>query len=150
MGFTVVLWLTSPVTAPPGVAVLADAVVSDATGLMAAVQTAGLRGSPDVKGAIEGLTRIDNQRVTIKGWAVDRTGSNSPLTIIAFAGGAHALTTVTTGPRKDVGQMFGLSDSATRHVSFAATFTCGPGQNLVVVAVTAGNTYSQFRSLACP
>ncbi len=144
------LWLTSPVTAPPGVAVLAGATVSDATGLMAAVQTAGLRGSPDVKGAIEGLKRIDNQRVTIKGWAVDRTAPSSPLTIIAFAGGAHALTTLTNGPRKDVAQMFGLSGAAARNVSFEATFACGAGQNLVVVAVTPDSTYSQFRSLACP
>lgn len=117
---------------------------------MAAVQTAGLRGSPDVKGAIEGLKRIDNQRVTIKGWAVDRTAPSYPLTIIAFAGGAHALTTATIGPRKDVAQMFGLSGAAARNVSFEATFTCGAGQNLVVVAVAPDSTYSQFRSLACP
>ena len=72
LGFAVVLWLTGPVAAPPAVAILASATVSDATALMAAVQTAGLRGAPDVKGAIEGLKRIDNERVTIKGWAVDQ------------------------------------------------------------------------------
>ena len=108
------LWLTGPVAAPPAVAILASATVSDATALMAAVQTAGLRGAPDVKGAIEGLKRIDNERVTINGWAVDRTASSRQLTIIAFAGGPHALTTVTNGPRKDVAQMFGLSDAAAR------------------------------------
>jgi hypothetical protein len=149
-GFAAVLWLTSPVTPPPGVAILAGATVSDATGLMAAVQTAGLRGTPDVKGAIEGLKRIDNERVTIKGWAVDKTASSPALTIMAFAGGPHVLTTATSGPRKDVAQMFGLSDAAARNVSFEATFPCGPGQNLVVVAVTTDGTYSQFRSLVCP
>ena len=150
LGFAVVLWLTGPVAAPPAIAILASATVSDATALMAAVQTAGLRGAPDVKGAIEGLKRIDNERVTIKGWALDRTASSPQLTIIGFAGGPHVLTTVTNGPRKDVAQMFGLSDAAARNVSFETTFTCNPGQNLVVVAVTAENTYSQFRSLACP
>jgi hypothetical protein len=150
LGFAVVFWLTSPPAASHGAAILAHATVSDAPGLMAAVQTAGLRGSPDVKGAIEGLARIDNERVTIKGWAVDRTAAGAPLTIVAFAGGPHVLTTVTSGPRKDVARMFGLSDAAARNVSFEAGFTCGRGQNLVVVAVTADSTYSQFRSLACP
>jgi hypothetical protein len=150
LGFAVVLWLTGPVTPPPAVAILANATVSDGAALMAAVQTAGLRGAPDVKGAIEQLKRIDKERVTIKGWAVDRTASSSQLTIIAFAGGPHVLTTVTSGPRKAVAQMFGLSDAAARNVSFEAAFTCSPGQNLVVVAVTAENSYSQFRSLACP
>ena len=117
---------------------------------MAAVQTAGLRGTPDVKGAIDGLKRIDNARVTIRGWAVNKTASSSSLTIMAFAGGPHVLTTPTNGPRKDVAQMFGLSDAAARNVSFEATFPCGPSQNLVVVAITADGTYSQFGSLVCP
>ena len=150
LGFAVVLWLTGPVAAPPAVAILASATVSDATALMAAVQTAGLHGAPDVKGAIEELKRIDKEHVMIKGWAVDRTASSHQLTIIAFAGGPHVLTTVTSGPRTDVAQMFGLSSAAARNVSFETTFTCHPSQNLVVVAVTAENTYSQFRSLACP
>jgi hypothetical protein len=150
LAFTVVLWLTGPLPPPPGVSILASATVSDATSLMAAVQTAGLRGAPDVKGAIESITRIDDERVTIKGWAVDKSGSSPQLTIIAFAGGTHALTTVTNGPRKDIAQMFALSGAGARNVSFEASFACGPGQNLLVVAVSYDHTYSQFRSLACP
>jgi hypothetical protein len=150
LSFAVVLWLTGPVAPPPGVAILASATVSDATSLMAAVQTAELRGSSDVRGAIEGLKRIDDKRVTINGWAADTTASSPSLTIIGFAGGHHALTAVTDGPRKDVARMFGLSDAGARNVSFEATFACVPGQNLVVVAVTPDRTYSQFRSLVCP
>lgn len=150
LAFTVVLWLTRPDATPPGVAALATATVSDATSLMAAVQTAGLRGALDLRGAVESLKRIDNERVTIKGWAVDRNASSSSLTIVAYAGGPHVLTTATNEPRKEVAEMFGLSDAAARNVSFEATFTCGSGQNLVVLAVTADRTYSQFRSLVCP
>jgi hypothetical protein len=145
-----VLWLTSPAAPPPGIGILTSASVSDPTTLMAAVQTAGLRGTPDLKGAIEGIKRIDNERVTIKGWAVDKTASNSWLTIIAFAGGPHVLTTMTNGARKDVAQMFGLSDAAAGNVSFEATFKCDKGETLMVVAVASDRTYSQFRSLACP
>ena len=150
MGFAVVLWLTSPVTAPPGVAILTNATVSDVTSLMAAVQTAGLRGTSDVKGAIEGIKRTDNERVTIKGWAVDTTASSSSLTIVAFAGGPHVLTTTTTGARKDIAQILGLSDAGARNISFEGSFACGPGKNIIVVAVTSDRTYSQFRSLVCP
>jgi len=150
LAFGIALWLTSPVEAPPGVTILANSTVSDATGLMAAVQTAGLRGTSDVKGAIEGLKRTDDQRMTLSGWAVDRTASSPSLTIIAFAAGRHAMTAVTNGQRKDVAQMFGLSDASARSVSFEATLACSPGQNLIVVAVTADRRYSQFRSLTCP
>jgi hypothetical protein len=117
---------------------------------MAAVQTAGLRGTSDVKGVIESLSRIDDQRVTVTGWAVDRTASSPWLTIIAFAGGRHAMTAVTNGPRKDVAQMLGLSDASARSVAFEATVACSPNQNLIIVAITADRTYSQFRSLTCP
>ena len=135
---------------PPEVAVLASAPVSDATSLMAAVQTAGLRGTSEVKGAIEGLERVDAERVKLSGWAVDKTASSPSLTIVAFAGGRHAMTAVTSGPRKDVARMFGLSDADARDVSFETTLACGSGQKLIVVAVTADRTYSQFGSLACP
>jgi hypothetical protein len=148
LAFAVAFWLTSPAIAPPGLAALASASVSDAAGLMAAVQTAGLRGAPGVRGAIEALKRIDSERVTIKGWAVDRTAPGSQLTIIAFSGGTRVLTTITSGARSDVAQM--LPNGNAQNVSFDASFSCNRGQNLVIVAVTPDNTYSQFRSLACP
>lgn len=150
LGFVVVLWLTSPVALPPGVAILTSASVSDASSLMAAVQAANLRGTPDVRGAIEEIKRLDNERVTIKGWAVDATASGSLLTVIAFAGGTHALTTATSGPRMDVAQIFGLSGGNAAKMSFQAVFACKPGEKLVVIAVTSDRTYSHFRSLVCP
>ncbi|QWG24756.1 hypothetical protein KMZ93_07660 [Bradyrhizobium sediminis] len=150
LGFVVVLWLTSPVALPPGVAILISASVSDASSLMAAVQAANLRGTPDVRGAIEEIKRLDNERATIKGWAVDATASDSLLTVIAFAGGTHALTTVTSGPRMDVAQIFGLSGANAAKLSFHGVFACKPGEKLIVIAVTPDRTYSHFRSLVCP
>ncbi|QWG17308.1 hypothetical protein KMZ68_20400 [Bradyrhizobium sediminis] len=150
LGFVAVLWLTSPAALPPGVAILTSASVSDASSLMAAVQAANLRGNPDVRGAIEEIKRLDNERVTIKGWAIDATASGSLLTVIAFAGGTHALTTATSGPRMDAAQIFGLSGANAAKMSFHGVFACKPGEKLVVVAVTSDRTYSHFRSLACP
>ena len=151
-GFIAVLWLTEPGPAPhtPAIMILTNAAVSDAASLMAAVQTAGLRGTPDVKGSIEEITRLDNGHVSIKGWVTDTTASGSPLTVIAFAGGNHALTTVTNGARADVAKMLGLAYASAANMSFQGTFACRPGQKIIVIAVTSGAAYSQFRSLACP
>jgi hypothetical protein len=151
-GFIAVLWLTDPAPAPhtPAIMILTNAAVADSASLMAAVQTAGLRGTPDVKGSIEEITRLDNGRVSIKGWVTDTTAPGSPLTVIAFAGGNHALTTVTNGARADVAKMLGLADASAANMSFQGAFACRPGQNIIVIAVTSGTAYSQFRSLACP
>jgi hypothetical protein len=150
LAFLVALWLTAPNQLAPGVATLIGETVSDATTLMAAVQTAGLRGTSDVKGAIEEINRLDDQRVTIKGWALDATASSSPLTVIVFAGGRHVLTATTIGARMDITRVLGLSNADATNASFENTFGCRPGAKLVVVAVTSDRRYSQFRSLACP
>lgn len=152
LGFVVVLWLTEPAMPPlaPGATILANATVSDATSLMGAVQTAGLRGAPDVKGAIEEMKRLDNERVTIKGWAVDTAAAETAMTVLGFAGGIHAFTTVTSGANKDVAQTLGLSQTSAPNVAFQGTFKCGQGQKLVVVAITPDRRYGHFRSITCP
>jgi hypothetical protein len=152
LSFVAVLWLTAPVTAPPAPAImiLTNAAVSDATSLMAAVQTAGLRGTEDVKGAIEEIRRLDNDRLTIKGWVTDTTASGSALTVLAFAGGHHVLTTVTNGTRADIAKMLGLAGASQANMAFQGAFACKPGEKVIVIAVTSRAAYSQFRSLACP
>src|SRR5262249_59380802 len=97
LGFVGTLWLTGPAPRAPAISILTSAAVSDAASLMAAVQTARLRGTPDVKGSIEEITRLDKGGVSIKGWVTDTTASGSALTVIAFAGGNHVFTTGTKG-----------------------------------------------------
>jgi hypothetical protein len=152
LGFIAVLWLTGPVTPPdtPAIMSLTNATISDAASLMAAVQTAGLRGSPDVKGAVEEIKRLDNERAAINGWVTDTTAPGSVLTVIAFAGGHHVLTMVTNGARVDIAKMLGLADASAANMSFQGAFACRPGERIIVVAVTPRTAYSQFRSLACP
>lgn len=148
LAFFAVLWLTKGEPLPPEAAILANATVLDATSLMAAVQTAGLRGTTDIKGAIEEIRRIDTERVTIRGWAAD-AASASPLTVIVYAGRAHVLA-ATDDVKGSVARLVGLSDGATTRTSFNGTFVCARGEKLQIVAVAAGRRYSQFRSLACP
>jgi hypothetical protein len=152
LSFVAVLWLTGPVAAPPAreMAILTNATVSNGTSLMAAVQTAGLRGTLDVKGEIEEIKRLDSDGVTIKGWATDTTASGSALTIVAFAGGRHVLTTATKGTRAALAKMLGVADASQTDMSFQGEFACRAGEKVIVIAVTAGAGYSQFRSLDCP
>jgi hypothetical protein len=117
---------------------------------MAAVQTAGLRGTADVRGAIEDIKRLDNDHVTIKGWVRDGTTSGSALTIVAFAGGNHVLTTATEGARSEIAKMLRLADASTPNMPFQGTFACRAGERIFVIAVTSESAYSQFRSLSCP
>lgn len=148
LAFAAALWLTAPrSTAPDVVAVLANATVSDSASLMAAVQTAGLRGAADIKGAIEEVKRIDSERVVIRGWASD-AASGAPLAIIVFAGKAHVVAS-TDDFSSGFMRLVGLSGAATT-TPFRGTFGCTRGEKLYVVAVTAEGRYSQFRSLACP
>jgi hypothetical protein len=148
LSFAGAMWLTEPVAAPQEVQVLASAIVSDAGGLMGAVQAAGLGWTSDIKGAIETLNRVDDGHVAANGWAFDVTRANPQLTIIVFAGGHYALTVPTIGPRDNVAPIFGLSDA--KNASFEARFACKPGENLVFIAVTRHHTYSQFPARVCP
>jgi hypothetical protein len=151
-GFVLVLWLTAPVAPPmaPGLTLLTNATVSDVTSLMAAVQTAGLSGTSDVKGAIEEIKRLDAERVTIKGWVADATASGASQAIVAFAGGHHALTTAAGDARFDITRTFSSSDQSATNMSFQGGFACRSGEKLIVVAVTSDRRYSQFRTLVCP
>jgi len=150
LGFIAVLWFTNPVTTPltSAIRILTSAAVSDAASLMVAVQTAGLRGNPDVKGAIEEIKRLDTERVSLKGWVTDAAASGASLTVVAFAGGTHVLTTVTSGTHAVLGRIFGVPEAA--NMSFQGVFACTAGDKIVVIAVTSARTYSQFRSLVCP
>ena len=150
LGFVGTLWLTRPAPPAPAISILTNAAVSDAASLMVAVQTARLHGTPDVKGSIEEITRLDKGGVSIKGWVTDTTASGSALTVIAFAGGNHVLTTVTKGARADVAKMLGMADASGANMSFQGGFACRPGEKIIVIAVTSSAAYSQFRSLACP
>jgi hypothetical protein len=151
IGVFLVLWLTEPeAPSPPGVRVMANSSVSDSTTLMAAVQTAALRGTLDVKGAVDQVKRAAKGKVTLRGWVTDIAAGGSPLTVMAFAAGKHVLTTTTKGERRDIAQALGLSERAAANLSFEGTLSCDRGQKLIVVAITRNNTYGHFGSLVCP
>jgi hypothetical protein len=137
-----------PLTA--AMTMLAGSTVSDLGSLMTAVKAAGLKGTPDVRGAIDEITRLHNDQVSLKGWAAEVAGGPSPLTVMVFVEGKNKLTMETDGRRPDVTDALGLSGNAAADVAFEGNVTCSRGQKLIVVAITRSDVYGQFGSRLCP
>jgi hypothetical protein len=151
VSFVTAMRLIKPAMPPtPAMTTLAGATISDLGRLMAAVKAAGLRGTPDVKGAIDEIIRLDNDHATLKGWAADVSGSGSPLAVMVFVGGRNTLTMETAGRRPEVAAALGLSDAASANISFQGNLTCTRGQKLIVVAVAPSDVYGHFGTRLCP
>jgi len=139
------------VSGTAAVSALMRAEVSNTRLLLAAIKAAGLKGTINVKGAIDGLKRLDASRVAISGWAAQIGNSGAALTVLMFVDGKAALATRTTGRHPDVISALGASDApGAENVSFAGTAPCARGQKLIVVAVTDDNTYGYFGTRHCP
>jgi hypothetical protein len=150
ISFVAALRLSEPARTPtPAMMTLAGATIPDLRRLMAAVKTAGLRGTPDVKGAIDEITRLDIDHVTLKGWAADISGS-APLAVMVFVDGRNTLTMDTAGGRPEVASELGLSGVASANISFEANLVCSRGQKLIVVAVAPRDVYGHFGARLCP
>lgn len=151
VSFVGALRLTEPARTPtPAMMTLTGATIPDLRRLMAAVKTAGLRGTPDVKGAIDEITRLDIDHVTLKGWAADVSGSGAPLAVMVFVDGRNTLTTDTAGGRSEIANALGLTDAASANISFQADLVCSRGQKLIVVAVAPRDVYGHFGTRLCP
>lgn len=129
---------------------LAGATITDLGRLMAAVKAAGLKGTPDVKGGIDEITRLDDDHVTLKGWAAEISGSGSPLAVMVFVDGRNTLTMETDGRRPDIAETLGLSDAASANMAFQGKLTCSRGHKLIVVAVARSDLYGHFGTRTCP
>jgi|HubBroStandDraft_6_1064221.scaffolds.fasta_scaffold687369_1 hypothetical protein len=151
VSFVVAMLMTKPARPPTAaMATLAGSTISDLSGLMSAVKNAGLRGTPDVKGGIDPLTRRDNDQVTLKGWAAEISGGDAPLAVMVFVDGRYNLTMETSGGRPDIAASLGLSDAASANISFQGTLTCGRGQKLIVLAIAQSGVYGHFGTRLCP
>ena len=129
---------------------LSGSAILDLKTLMGAVKVAGLKGSPDVKGAIDEVTRIDNDQIALRGWAVDIGNSHEPLTMMVVVDGHNRLTMEANGRRDAAVNVAGLAASDAANVAFAGRLKCGKGQKLIVVAVAQNDTYGHFGSRSCP
>jgi hypothetical protein len=151
VSFVAAMLLIKPAR-PPTTAMmrLSGSSISDLKTLMGAVKVAGLKGSPDVKGAIEEVARIDNDQIALRGWAVDIGNTQEPLTVMTFVDGHNSLAMEANGRRDAAVNVAGLAASDATNVAFAGRLKCGKGQKLIVVAVAQNDTYGHFGSRTCP
>jgi hypothetical protein len=148
--FTTLL-LTEPHPTTAAVVALMQAQISSTHSLLTAVKAAGLRGSPNVKGMIDEVKRLNDREVAISGWAAEIGNSSTPLTVLAFVDGKVVFAMRTSGRHRDVVSVLGASDAPeAANVSFQGTAPCARGQQLIVIAVTDGNSYGHFGNLHCP
>jgi len=152
LSFLVTLQLTKPAKPPgPAVAAMSKSTVSDQRTLIAAIRAAGLKGSPNVKGAIDEIARLDDSRVSITGWAGEAGSGGTPLDILIFVDGDNRMRTRTEGRHTGATGGLGLSDAATaQDVSFQGALACSRGQKLLVVAIAESGNYGYFSPRPCP
>ena len=145
------LLLTEPQPTTAAVVALMQAQITNTHSLLTAIKAAGLRGSPNVKGTIDEVKRLNDSQVAIAGWAAEIGNSSTPLTVLAFVDGKAVLAMRTSGRHPDVVSVLGASDAPeAANVSFQGTARCAHGQKLIVIAVTDGNSYGHFGARDCP
>ena len=152
ISFFTTLYLIEPhLPRTAAVVALMQAQITDTHSLLTAIKAAGLRGSPNVKGTIDGVKRLNDSQVAIAGWAAEIGNSSTPLTVLAFVDGKVALAMRTSGRHPDVVSVLGASDAPNAaNVSFQGTARCAHGQMLIVIAVTDANSYGHFGARNCP
>jgi phospholipid methyltransferase len=148
------LWLTDlaiEAMEEPGIRTeaFARASVRSRASLLAAARKAGLRRS-NVAAIVDEIRRIEDDRVSIRGWAAEIGGNGSSLTILGFIDGANVFRTKTFGERPDVTRVLKLSALAGRNVAFEGTLTCHRGQKLLIAATTVSNRYVLLNARSCP
>src|SRR5262249_44370443 len=83
--FFIALWLTEP-EAPPQR--LEDQRILHYNDLPTAAQNVGLRYSEQMKGSVNGFSRINEREVKVGGWVVDPLGDFTPLKVFVFLNGS--------------------------------------------------------------
>jgi hypothetical protein len=129
---------------------LARSTVSDEATLTSAAKSAGLELSPDVKGNVDQIRRIDSGQVQVLGWVLDSKAAGGPLTILLFGDGKNLLRLVSTGSRSDVAAYFKLADSSGKNMGYNGSFACDAGKKLILAVVSPRNLYAPLGPVGCP
>jgi hypothetical protein len=151
LSFLVTLQLTKPGRLPDaGAATLASSVVHDLRTLSTAAKAAGLKASPNVKGDIDEIQRLDIDRVSLKGWAAKVGSGRTPLSVITFVAGRSNTPIAVEAMHPSLTQPRGFSDAAAENNSFQVTLTCHRGEKLLAAAITQDNEYGLLGLRLCP
>ena len=116
-------WLTEPEAHPQR---LEDQRISDYSDLPTAAQNAGLRYSEQMKGNVDGFSRVNEREVKVGGWVVDPLGDFTPSKMFVFLNGSLVASGQTSGGRPDVMNALHLSHGAEKILFFHWPSTVDP------------------------
>ncbi len=151
--FFITLWLTGPPDLPPVYQPEELKTIAGTSNidLLEKLSASGLRADSSITGHVDVYEREPDKSIRIAGWALDRGGDGSPLTVSVYVDGKPRLTVNTAGPRDDVTRTFNLPKYMAKNIAFSGTFNCetsAPGMVLVVDPVD--GRYSKLDPQRCP
>ena len=145
VSFFSTLWLTEPEAAPQR---LEDQRISYYSDLPTASQNAGLRYSEQMKGSVNGFSRINEREVKVGGWVADPLGDSTPLKVFVFLNGSLVASGQTSGERPDLMRALNLSHD--ENLAFSLAFNWRPGDKPVVLGVGGRKQYILMQTKECP
>jgi hypothetical protein len=143
--FFITLWLTEP-EAPPQR--LEDQRISYYSDLPRASQNAGLRYSEQMKGGVDGFSRINEREVKVGGWVADPLGDSTPSKMFVFLNGSLVASGQTSGERPDLKRALHLNHD--ENLVFSLAFNCRAGDKPVVLGVGGRKQYILLPTKTCP
>jgi hypothetical protein len=151
--FFVTLWLTEPqVPNTPDnrsrAQRLAAYPISNGSDLAKSAYEADLIPSQRLSGHVEAISRLDQQKVDLIGWAAD--GNGTALEVLIFVAGHLVATTHTAGERPDVTAALRRGFAGRTNIALIANFTCRRGDQPVVVVLGNEKEYLHLQSAPCP
>jgi len=129
---------------------LKTTLIYDDASLRRAADSAKLKTSESLKGALDVIERLPDGNVRLAGWATDIRGDGTPVRILAFAKGQQVLEAETNGERPDVTNALRLEPALAKNVRFDLKAACNPREALVVAIATKDNAYAPLRATTCP
>jgi len=145
VSFFSTLWLTEPEAAPQR---LEDQRISYYSDLPTASHNAGLRYSEQMKGSVNGFSRINEREVKVGGWVADPLGDSTPLKVFVFLNGSLVASGQTGGEHPELMNALHLSHS--ENLVFSLAFNCRPGDKPVVLGVGGRKQYVLLQTKECP
>ena len=157
--FFITLWLTAPETVPispnafdpQSVAFqLARYRLTSISDLNRTARGLGLRFSPELKGNVDEMTRVNERDIKMSGWLADPRGASTPLEVMVFLGGTAVGFAQTTGERPDVTAALHLAFGAEKNVAFSVAFPCRGSDQPLIVGIGTEKQYVSLQTSPCP
>jgi hypothetical protein len=154
--FFVTLWLTEPeqkFSGPPvpaRIERLLTSKVYNRNSLDKEAQGAALFPSLGLQAVLDRVSRRQDGRAELDGWAANPANDGTPIVLVAFINGKGVMIGNTLGAREDVTRALRLPEAAARHVVVHHALDCPAVQQFMLVAIDQKGGYFALDPRYCP